>query len=1407
MTEGWGHRLVLGLLTAVLAVVVFANSWGVFAADIKPEVYLAPGRMWAQFLSSWVWSPSLGHPNFNVGLAPTVGILAVLRETGMSAEMAYKTFHLVLWFVGGAGAARLLRDLAPDASRWSPVVAAVVFLANPYTVAAGSTLAIALPLCLLPWQLVTFIRALRDPASWRWPAAFGLTWFLMSGMNVAIVPVFQLLAIFPVTYVLVRTGEVTWRTGWTVIGRCAAWVVALSLYWLIPSLHALRTGAQVVEGSETLEGIHQVASLTEVLRGLGLWVNYGQGALGPWVPEFASYVSDPAVILVTGLLPVLALLALRAGPNRTTLVGGLFVGLAAVVMVGVFPGSGISPFGRLLGWLFEAVSPISAFRTTNKIGSVLVLGYALLIGLSAPGLISRVLPRRRGTARVIVMAVTGILVIWALPAFSGRLYPSPVVIPEYWTKAAEMMNSGDPNARVLFLPGQVRSAYRWSAERPDDLMNSLLSRPGTVPETTSASSPPAGNLLAALDDTAQSAVRTGSAVSTYATYLGADQVLLRHDTVWEDRGGASPERMERVLSNDPGLFGIGNFGEPGENVYGGSSTPGYAEFFLSPLQLYAVHDWRPMVRAETVRESVVVVGDGWSVAAMERAGLVDERPLFRYAHDLGEEAFAATIPTTGRYVLTDTNRRRDVISNRLTSGNSALRAAEESADSNRALGPVEDQTVLIREGARVTATQTGAAFFDLPYGVAENAFDGVPSTSWLFGDFQRGVGAQLTIALPAAVPLGDLRVEQPSLGPVEIASIRVSAGGETRDLHFPADGPVRTSFGTTEADGMTITVTGLRGEGFNSVGISEVVIEGPELAGQAAQRIARVPDTLTRRRAALSTAERTDMDAVPLDVVLTRSLATSSLIDDEESHLLRLFSLPSDRRYTGEAGVRVTGDRERLLDRISGIPDTTFARSSGFYFDAISLRASAAADGSPETAWVPGGELESVWWEVHTPRRSLDSITVSQSQLGTDSATRYATEATVYIDGRLAAETQLSQGATEVPLPSGSGGSVVRVEFAFPPASAAEWAPPRLEIDAGVDLRPKEAAQCVPVATVDGGVLAMRPAGETLPSSASEGVTWETCDSVGLAAGEHRLGAMDGMVLDWLTLRDIEGLDSRPTDVDAPPALDIRSRGLASLEVGVGPATEDFALLIGQAHDPRWRATAAGRDLGPAQIMNGYSSGWIVPSGDSQIITVEFSPQRQATAALWVSGLALLVALILVLPPSIQRRLVAALRPLHNRLHPRLTKAESPESGAGTSLGGLRHPSSETSKGMRATRRRPRIRRWQPILVLLVPAFFLGVGGAVGGSLILVGELIEHRPSVPPAIRRVATWCRQHSIHVGASLTFTGILLYVVLARFTGEGFDAAGIHRTLVPHTVAAVGLTLALIGGLRQRQEGPTC
>ncbi len=1225
--HGWTVTALIG----TLAIVVFANSWGTFSTDIKPEVYLAPGRMLHEYVSAWTFSPYLGGPNFNAGLTPVVAVTALLSGLGLSPEMTFKTFHLMLWLIAAWGASHLGRRLDPTMGRRGGLVVAIVYVANPYAVTAGATLPILLPMAWLPWQLLTLVRASEEPGRWRWPALFGLTFFLMGGLNAGVVPVLGLLAVVPTMAYCRRRFELTRRQVVVIVARCAVFVVWLSLYWLVPALAATATGQAIVQGSETVEGIARVSSFAEVLRGLGLWPLYGASGGSPWVANHAVYLTSVVVVLATFVASALALLSLGDIPRRLArYLTGLIL-LAAIVMVGLYPPESPSPFGRLLAVMFDTVSPLSAFRTTNKIGAVLTLGFALAAGMVLRKWMSRVRPR---LGRPVLLAAGGALVVMvSLPAFTGHLYISPLTIPSYWEQAASSLDEGDPNGRVLVLPGVVNPHYRWTADRPDDILNSLIDRPTFTPTTTPNTSPVAVNFTAALDDTFQSGTSQGPVTSAFARYLGARDILLRHDLVWEDQGGARPGLTQAVMNADDGLTPVRNYGEAGRNVRSPIVAPdGFSELMVPPLQRYDVQRAREIVRAEPVDDTVVVAGDGWAIPAMVRGEGLATSPSFRYAQDLDAQDWADVLGDGHRLVVTDTNRRRAAIPNRLVAGHGPLLSADDPLPAgSRTLGTnTDDQTVLDVEGGAVTATDRGYAFFDTPWGTAENAFDGDSRTSWVFGDFGRGAGQSIRVDLDTARSVPSIEIVESIRGPVRIGAVTVHAGDSRRTVALDDDGTTTVSLGLDPAASVTVTIDSLRGEGFNAVALAEIRV--PEVS---VARVARTPRTFDTAWASWGPATRAAFSATPLDVLLTRVQGGRGADDDEETALRRIFSLPDNRLFDVSATVRVASDAEAVYDQIEGIE--AGATSSGRWFDQPQWRASGAFDGDSATGWAPDA-IDGASITVTGPQREVAEITFDQTDLPGAKQTAWARQIRVLSDDVLVTTASVDPGANTIELDDGKPVDVadLTVEIVEADASTPGGSSPLVtEIGAGRTLdRQDDPSGCFVIGTVDGRRLPMRPLDAVSPA----GSAWERCSgqSAALEAGVHEIDfSRPGVTVDTFDMADVR--DSGSPAVPAPPVILERGFG-ASMTVRPFVSDRPYYLVIGEGYDERWTASVDGRDLGRPITLDGYSTAWLIGPGVTSPISVRFAPQTGTDVALASTGVGLLVAVGLGVAPWARRR-------------------------------------------------------------------------------------------------------------------------------------------------------------------------
>jgi arabinofuranan 3-O-arabinosyltransferase len=600
-------------------------------------------------------------------------------------------------------------------TRPAGVAVAVAFVANPYVVTGGGTTPTLLPYALLPWLLITLRRAVRDPGSWRWPAAAALVFFAMSGINAGVVPILQLVAVPALLVDAHVRDRVSAKSMLRALAKSAVLVVGVSSYWLVPAISALGAASAIAGTTETLEAIAAPSSYGEVLRGLGFWPLYGSDGEGPFQPGYTSYLVAPLVVLGSYTVALAAAAGALVSRSRARLLGVLLVATAAPIMVGSFPGDQPgSRAGAALREAFRSVPGAVAFRTTNKAGGVLMLGLALLVGCGAAAFVVR-FPRPEH--RVLPAVAAAVLVPLSIaPALTGDLYDVRMAVPEYWQQAASDLDAGRRDARVLLLPGIVNARYRWGYEGPDDVALSLLDKSAVVRTTVPNGSPYAANLLAAVDTAVNDRNVPPGLLSSVARYVGADQVLVRADLAWEQVAGARPAEVAAQVDADAGLVPAAAYGAPGAYTTGapGEGPPDPARLAdgqMSPLLRYDVATAVPAVRAELAHGALVVDGDGAALPGLARAGLLDGRPVLRMAADLTSAELAAVARDGARLVVTDSNRRQRWNTHRLSTPTGPLLTAEEDPAPTRALHAAADQTVAVLDGAAsVTASRTGSVF-------------------------------------------------------------------------------------------------------------------------------------------------------------------------------------------------------------------------------------------------------------------------------------------------------------------------------------------------------------------------------------------------------------------------------------------------------------------------------------------------------------------------------------------------------------------------------------------------------------------------------------------------------------------------------------------------------------------------
>ena len=894
----WAERSALVVLVLVLAVVIFANSWGLFVPDTKPDLYLAPFRSLIASFHAWAASSGqTGMPNVDTGLAPVSALIWLIHLLGASVWVEVRIWRLLLYVAAAWGARRWFEAVTGGGSRAGRLAVTIFYVANPFVVVIGATTPIMLPYALLPWLLCAHIASMRSPRSWRPAALFALAFAAMSGANSGIVPLFILVAV-PCQILWARIIEVIgWRDLWSSLWRCGSLAFGLSVYWIVPSVLAVGTGATIVGATENPLLVALTTSWAEVARMLGNWPLYGRFGKRPFDPSHVAYVTSPLFAAVSYSVPVVAALAAWYSRSRARLLAALLLIVSVPVMVGQFPPHGSLPWTRLVRFVLS-ISVLSGFRTTTKIGPVVALAFTLCIGVGAVALADRWATWRRPWRWGVVALALALAAASIAPALSGKLWNQAWNVPRYWMTAAATINSGANTSRVLVVPGDVGGNYQWGMRSPDDILPSLLTRPYVTHSTVAGSGDLDANFMAAWDEALNNGMLRPNSLSTIARYLGAAEVLVRNDTrYWETRG-APPVVIDAQVAADTGLRLIHTYGQPGQYTGAPSSSaasPGAAA--LPPLKLYAMNVPGQIVSAQAARGMIVIDGDGFAVPTLAGLGMLNGTKPFEYMGSLTAQGLAQAAADGATIVLTDTNRRRSWGENRLRAEYGPTLPA--NVPISKAGGPsltlfqhrVDTQTVSRLIGA-ASVVGTPSLFGPPSIGQPWQAFDNNPSTAWLTGGFGAS-GMQLTIDFLRAETISSVSVTPLVTRPSHITAVRISVGGRIIDVALGKRPTTVVKMPPTVARSLTIKITGVT-PGATEVGFSEVSIPGVAVA----QRIV-LPTDFARLFGQLGTTTQQQLARLPLDVVLTRLHVGHSIpVADEESSINRVFTIPQARSFT-----------------------------------------------------------------------------------------------------------------------------------------------------------------------------------------------------------------------------------------------------------------------------------------------------------------------------------------------------------------------------------------------------------------------------------------------------------------------------------------------------------------------------
>jgi hypothetical protein len=708
------------------------------------------------------------------------------------------------------------------------------------------------------------------------------------------------------------------------------------------------------------------------------------------------------------------------------------------------------------------------------------------------------------------------------------------------------------------------------------------------------------------------------------------------------------------------------------------------------LELFTVQGTPPIVTTHPRRGGVVLSGDGDGIVTAAEVGLLDGRRAVAFSAAAGRDdrARRRAAREAAVLVVTDSNRERGrrwstVYDNTgLTEGPGARMLGRDLSDARLDVfpdAPADAFGRTVTEGvAGVDVSGYGNPISFTPENRGIRALDGDPLTAWLVGSFSEVHGQRIRIRLDRPVTTDRVTLVQPVRGDRDRWITRASLIFDGRDRV-----PVRLGPRSREEAGQEVrvgrrTFSSLeirvddtnRGRLINYAGTSAVGFAEIRITPEGSDRPIRAEEVLEMPADLVRAIRGADRDR-PLVYLMTRERTVPVPPRyDPELRLERAFVVPSGREFAlaGEARVHPNAPDD-VLDRVLGYRGPVRVTSSAHLAGSARARASAAFDGDPTTAWVSRFRgLRRQWVRVRIP----EPITVDRLDLQ------------IRTDGRHSVPTRLElfneageSRVIEVPplddRPEPGAVTAVPVRFAplrgtmfrlrinearvIPtfdfycecdqalPVAIAEVGMPGVPEVRVPDTLPGECRR--DLLRLDGRPLPVRVTGRTADALDRRPLSLRRCDGPGpaLTEGRHRLsgarGSKTGLDIDRLTLASAAGGGAWPalgptgTFTEPPgtparpgPRIRVTAAGRVRIRAELVEPGGGW-LVLGQSHNPGWRARLDGQDLGPPQLLDGFQNAWRLPPGPAgRHVEMEWVPQRRVNLALALSALAAVVAAV-----------------------------------------------------------------------------------------------------------------------------------------------------------------------------------
>ena len=1180
------------LLAGFAYVPLLATKPGILADDTKQYLYLDPGRLLSSAMS--VWDPSIAagtvtHQNIGY-LFPQGPFYWLFAQLGVPMWVAQRLWMGTLVFAAGAGVRYLAKTLGVNGP--GAVVAGLAYALSPYFLQyIQQASAILLPWSGLGWLVAFAVLAVRR-GGWRYPALFAFVVALVGATNATSLIYAGIAPVAWLFYAVFVLRDAPARRAFSAGVKMGVLSLGVSLFWIAGLRVEGAYGVNVLKYTETLPAIAGTSLASEVVRGLGYWYFYGSDRLGPW-KQAAVRLEESAWLLATSFaVPALGVVGAIFSRWRAKAFFVLLILVGVVLAVGMHPYPDPSVVGRVLKAFMSRSSVGLALRSSDRATPLVVLGFAVLLGVGAGALWSRFPRIGLGTA----CALAAVVVANSAPFLEGgavaQNFERPEKIPSYYAQAARYLDAQGDSTRVLIEPGQNFAAYDWGTLF-DTIWPGIMTRPEVLREQTIQGSYPTTDLLQAFDLTLQQGTYEPSTLAPIARLFSAGDVVLQSNLAYWRYNTPRPQETWALFNPPPA--GIGKpvtFGKAVANVAPAQySLLDEEALALSPdapwpppIAVFPVSDPRPIYRAEPAAAPLVIDGSGAGVVAAAAAGLLADNPTIFYAGTLdgNTKLLHEVVTPAAQLVLTDSNRkvleRWSSVSDNI--GETLPAVSEPSTpDPTSVALPIfahvglEGQSVTVYSGARyVTASSYGNPITLTPEDRPSQAFDGNTETAWSVAAFSGASGNWLQVRLDHPVTTDHLNLVQVLGSSVNRWITRVTvefdgghaigatltsasrhAGGQT--IRFP-----KRTFSTLRITVDGTTWSGRQSmQGASGVGFSEVRIPAVSV-GETVQ----MPSDLLRVLGDSSLSHR-------LTLVMTRDrVSATPPRSDPELAMSRTLWLPTTRTFSLSGTARVSAlIPDNVIDSILGGPKVfggAVIGSNERLPGDLNARAVFAFDGNPKTFWSPGFDGPAqigAWMQASLTH----SISFNHLDLK------------VIADGRHSVPTKIrittNTGGDElVPLPTvrdrKAVNSAVSVPISFPQLSGTTI---RITIEAvrqvktmnwytqkpivmpvgiaeiglpGVHFTPEPTSAKIPsvctpkLLRIDGRPVWLKISGTVGAAEKLRGLTVSGCgpdaNGIVLGPGNHTLDAAWGKTTGWDLDRVV--LDSAPGGAVLPPLAD-----------------------------------------------------------------------------------------------------------------------------------------------------------------------------------------------------------------------------------------------------------------------------